>query len=135
VHGHGGHLAHAVPAHLRHLEAAAVGLGAARQVERRTSPGIRPRPGVSPSALWSSSICMPTHTPNSGLVAAASSTGVLQARLAQLAHAVGHGALAGQHHALGSAHLLGALGDDHVQPVPAARACTACDTERRLPMP
>jgi hypothetical protein len=34
-----------------------------------TSPGIRPSPGVSPSALWSSSICMPTHTPNSGLVA------------------------------------------------------------------
>jgi hypothetical protein len=54
-----------------------------------------------------SSICMPTHTPISGLPRGGVQHGVLQPGVAQLAHAVAHRALAGQHHALGGQHLLG----------------------------
>ena len=61
--------------------------------------------------------------------------GLLQARLTQFAHAVGHGALPRQHHALGSAHPSGREVTITVQPVPCAAACTACETDRRLPMP
>jgi hypothetical protein len=61
--------------------------------------------------------------------------GLEQAGVAQLAHAVGHRALAGQHDALGGAHLVGA--EVTITSTPSARATciTACDTERRLPMP
>ena len=105
---------HPVPAHLRHLVAAAVGLQRPSSRKRSTSPGIRPRPGVSCSSLWSSSICMPTHTPISGLLRGGVEHRVLQAGVAQLAHAVAHRALARQHHALGGPHLVGPRGDDHL---------------------
>ncbi len=79
---------------------------------------------------------MPTQTPISGLLAAASQHRVLQARVAQLAHAVGHRALAGQHHALGgAAPPAGRAVTTTSTPLPAATCITACDTERRLPMP
>ena len=39
-----------------------------------TPPAIKPNPEVSPSALWSSNICMPTQTPNRGFLDAASNT-------------------------------------------------------------
>ena len=39
---------------------------------------------------------------------------ITQPRFVQLAHAVGHGTLAGQHDALGGAHFLRARGDDHL---------------------
>ena len=78
---------------------------------------------------------MPTQTPNKGLVAAASSTDCLQAGIAQFAHAVGHGALSGQHHAVGGAHILGRAVTTTSKPLPCATCMTACATERRLPMP
>ena len=80
--------------------------------KRSTRPPIRPRPGVSCSSLWSSSICMPTQTPNSGLLRGGVQHRVLQSRRVQLAHAVAHRALAGQHHALGGEHVLRPRGHD-----------------------
>ena len=99
-----------VPAHLRHLEAAAVGLQAAVEAEAHDLAGDqaeRRRPVAGrPSSLRSSSICMPTQTPSSGLVGRRLEHRLLQARLAQLAHAVGHRALARQDDALGGGDLV-----------------------------
>ena len=77
---------------------------------------------------------MPTQTRSSACVAAVEH-GLLQARVAQLAHAVGHRALARQHHALGGDHLLGREDDDTSTRCRRPTCITACDTERRLPMP
>jgi hypothetical protein len=123
-----------VPAHLRHFVAAAIGLHLPGQLKLDHLAGIRPRPGVSSSALWSSSICMPTHTPNQWLVRRVQ-TALHMPTVAQLAHAVAHGALAGQDHALGGHDLAGSAVPTPVDTRVLRRACTACVTERRLPMP
>jgi hypothetical protein len=87
-----------------------------------------------------SSLCVEQHLhahahAHQRLVRCGVQHGVLQAGVAQLAHAVAHRALAGQHHALGGQHLVGRLVTMTSTPVPAATCITACDTERRLPMP
>ena len=100
-----------------------------------TRPGISPRPGVSCSSEWSSSICIPTHTPISGLVAAASSTASfrpescssrMQSRIAPWPGSTTRSAVRTSS---------GREVTTTSSPEPCATCITACDTERRLPMP
>ncbi len=68
-------MVHLVPAHLRHLEAAAVGLQPALEIELDHLAGDQAQTVGRPfvAACPAASACR-THTPNSGLLAAASST-------------------------------------------------------------
>jgi hypothetical protein len=111
-----------VPAHLRHFVAAAIGLQLAGQLKFDHFAGISPRQGVSSSALWSSSICMPTHTPISGLCWRRVHDSAIHATFMQLAHAVAHGTLARQHHALGGHDLVAGWGPHHFDPCRPPRA-------------
>jgi hypothetical protein len=107
--------------------------------KRTTSPPIRPSPAFpppAPSSLRSSSICMPMQRP-SAACSRRPRAPPPRGPIAELAHAVGHGALAGQDHRSAARHLLGIAGDDDAEVAARSRAtcATACETERRLPIP
>ena len=90
---------------------AAAALRAGSAAPRR---GSGPGPACpAPRCGRAASACRRTRR-TAACCAAASQHRVLQAGVAQLAHAVAHRALAGQHHALGGAHLVGPRGDDHL---------------------
>ena len=116
------HLAHAVPAHLRHLVAAAVGLGAAGQVELEHLARDQAQAGdVALGAVVQQHLHAHADA-EQRLGGRGLQHRFEQARFAQLAHAVGHGALAGQHHAGGGAHHLGIGGDGDMPPAALGRS-------------
>jgi hypothetical protein len=97
---------------------------------------IRPKPGVSgPSALCSSSICMPTQTPNSGFFAAASSTEASRpdSRSSRMQSGIAPCPGRTTRSASNTCCALDVMTTS--TPVSVAAWITACATERRLPMP
>jgi hypothetical protein len=122
-----------VPAHLRHLEAAAVGLQPAFQVELDHLARNQAQAGRVALGAVVSSICMPTQTPNSGLRRRPPAP--IRAGPSRAARACSRAWRPGRAARAGRRALLGREVTTTVQPVPCAAACTACDTERRLPMP
>ncbi len=128
-------LAHAVPAHLRHLVAAAVGLGAACQVEADDPARDQAQAGrVALGAVVQQHLHAYADAEERlgrggfqhALLQADSRSSRMQSGMAPCpaARCAGRRALP-----------RGARVTATVQPVPAAAACTACETERRLPMP
>jgi hypothetical protein len=134
----GADLVHAVPAHLRHLVAAAIGLALAFEPSnfRTQRPGMRPRPGVSaPRCVRAASACPHTRRRAAWWLrrAARLPSGP---RLSQLVHAVAHRALAGQHDAVGRIDLLLGLAVRITRTSSASAACVAsaaCDRPPAIP--
>ena len=107
---------------------------------RRTSPGIQPRPGVSPnSSPRVASSCMPTQMPRNGAprcVPLRVIASITPGTRLEAAHAGREGADARQHHAVGAGDRLGIGGDARSRSAPAAAtALSAFSAERRLPDP
>ena len=114
-------LVHLVPAHLRHLEAAAIGLCLARQIELAHITGDQPQArNITFVAVIQQHLHAHAHA-KQRLVGGGMQHGFLQAGLTQLAHAVGHGTLARQDHAMGSQHDFRIGRHDHV---PAGIGCS-----------
>ena len=80
---------------------------------------------------------MPTQTPNSGLLAAASSTASSRPESRSSRMQSGMAPWPGSTTRVGRrTHVVGSRGDDDFDAAAwSAACCTACDTERRLPMP
>src|SRR3990167_1882878 len=103
-----------VPAHLRHLVAAAVGLDAAFELEALHAARDQAEAGcVLLLTVVEQHLHAHAHA-HQRLAHRGVEHSLLQPRVVQLAHAVAHRALAGQHHPLGGHHVLGSLGDDHL---------------------
>ena len=127
-----------VPAHLRHFEAAAIGLQAARQVKFKDfaskQPQRRGAPDRSLLAVFEQHLHAHANT-EKGFMGRSVQHRLSQAGRVKLVHAVAHSPLPRQHHAVGVQHILNLGGDDHLKPVPRATWVSAWDTERKLPMP
>ena len=113
-------LLHLVPAHLRHLEAAAVGLRPAFEIELAHIAGNQPQARHIAFVAVVEQHLHAHADAEQRLVDGGIEHGLLQARFAQLAHAVGHGALTGEDHAVGGMDHIGVCRDDHV---PAGIGC------------
>ena len=93
-----------VPAHLRHFEAAAVGLALAGQIKAAHLAGDQPqRGGVALFAVLQQHLHAYAHA-KQRFAGRGLAHGLFQAAVAQGGHAVAHGPLAGQHHAAGRMH-------------------------------
>ena len=108
-------LPYLVPAHLRHFVTAAVGLQLASQLKLEHLAMDQPQARrVAFGAVIEQHLHAHAHA-KQRLAGRSFQHRGLQARLAQLAHAVGHGPLPWQHHALGGAHHVRVLRDDHLK--------------------
>ncbi len=108
-------LPHRVPAHMRHFVAAAIGLQLAVELEALHLAGNQAETiDMTFGAVIEQHLHAHAHA-EQRLAGCRLQHGLLQAGLAQLTHAVGHGALAGQHYAVGCAHHGGVGGHDHVE--------------------
>ena len=90
---------------------------------------------MGPSSLRESSICMPTQTPNSGLLAAASSTEACSPESRSSRMQSGIAPCPGSTTRVARRTTSGSDVTKTSTPAWSAACRTACDTERRLPMP
>ncbi len=127
---------HGVPAHLRHLESTAIGLQAAFQLE---PDHLARNQAQALGGTFFAAVQQHLHAhadTKQGLVGRSMQHGLQQTRLGQTAGAIAHVALTRQDDAISVAtQHSGSLVTSTVKPLPAATCATACDTERKLPLP